>query len=73
MKTRQTQCAAILAHLQKGKTLTQAEAGNRFDCTRLAARIGELRSDGHKIDSTKIKVKSGEYVARYSSVKEVSV
>lgn len=44
--THQTQ---VLAHLQNGKTLSQAEAIHYFDCYRLSAVINRLRNDGHHI------------------------
>ena len=39
----------VLAHLQQGKTLSQAEAINLFDCFRLSAVVERLRKQGHDI------------------------
>ena len=39
----------VLAHLQQGKTLSQAEAINLFDCYRLSAVIQRLRVTGYNI------------------------
>ncbi|AWL28251.1 DNA-binding protein [Acinetobacter defluvii] len=39
----------ILAHLKQGKTLSQAEAINYYDCYRLSAVIQRLRRLGHDI------------------------
>ena len=39
----------VLAHLQQGKTLSQAEAIYHFDCYRLSAVIKRLRIVGHNI------------------------
>ena len=39
----------VLAHLQQGKTLSQAEAIYHFDCYRLSAVIQRLRIAGHHI------------------------
>lgn len=39
----------VLAHLQQGKTLSQAEAIHHFDCYRLSAVIQRLRNAGHNI------------------------
>lgn len=39
----------VLAHLQQGKTLSQAEAIYHFDCYRLSAVIQRLRNSGHDI------------------------
>ena len=44
-----TQTQKILLYLKSGKTLTPIEALNKFGCFRLAARIADLRRDGHKI------------------------
>lgn len=39
----------VLDHLKQGKTLSQAEAINHFDCYRLSAVVERLRKQGHKI------------------------
>ncbi len=39
----------VLAHLKTGKTISQAEAINLFDCYRLSAVIQRLRIAGHNI------------------------
>lgn len=39
----------VLAHLQQGKTITQGEAINLFNCYRLSAVIQRLRSTGYHI------------------------
>lgn len=44
-----TQAQRILIYLKTGKTLTPLEALKKFGCFRLAARIGDLRSQGHTI------------------------
>ena len=59
-----TQRAAICEHLKEGKSLTPIEALMKFSCFRLAARIGELRDEGHPIDTTLIK-EDGKTYARY--------
>ena len=41
--------AQVLAHLQQGKTLSQAEAILLFDCYRLSAVIQRLRIAGYDI------------------------
>lgn len=55
----------ILAYLQKGKSLTQMEALYRFGCMRLAARVCELRDDGHNILSESMKLNNGKIVSCY--------
>jgi len=44
-----THCAMIIKHLKEGKTLTSLEAVDLFGCTRLAARIHDLRYRGESI------------------------
>ena len=45
-----SQAAVILDHLQKGGSLTTLDALQFFGCFRLAARIHELRKEGHDIE-----------------------
>jgi hypothetical protein len=44
-----SQTAQILDHLKKGRVITPLKALHRFGCLRLAARIKDLRNDGHPI------------------------
>ena len=44
-----TQNNAILEHLKSGKTITPIEALNLYGSFRLAARISDLRQQGHNI------------------------
>jgi len=60
-----SQTKQILDYLRKGKKITPLDALNRFNCLRLAARISELRAQGHPIESEDYKTKSGKIVARY--------
>jgi hypothetical protein len=43
------QCEQILKYLKNGQTLTAVEALDRFGCFRLAARVSDLRDQGHQI------------------------
>ena len=43
-----SQCSHILGHLKR-KPITALEALGLYGCFRLAARINDLRSQGHKI------------------------
>lgn len=61
-----SQNTAILSWLKSGNTLTQREATNRFDCTRLAARVHDLRAEGHAINRVMVETETGKRVARYS-------
>jgi hypothetical protein len=60
-----TQAQLILGALQRGERLTALEALQEFNCFRLAARIRELRDDGHPI-ATEIVHSNGKTFARYS-------
>jgi hypothetical protein len=60
----------IMRRLHRGETLTRRDALLEFGCGRLAARINELRDEGHPIETTMVDVKSADgstaRVARYS-------
>lgn len=60
-----TQSEQILKHLRSGKHLTALEALNRFGCLRLAARIKDLKDDGHAIESERVELANGKKVASY--------
>ena len=64
-----SQCKQIEAWLNSGRTLTQLEALDKFQCMRLASRIGQLRDRGMNIKTDKITLLNGKKVARYSLVK----
>ncbi len=59
-----TQNEQILAALKRGP-LTPLEALERFGCFRLAARVGELREQGHSIGVEKVTTPTGKHIARY--------
>jgi len=57
----------ILAALQSGMKITPMTALRLYGCFRLAARILDLRNDGHDIKTDMVWIKKGEKrVARYS-------
>ncbi len=60
-----TQAAQILAHLQAGNSITPRDAIQLFGCMRLAARIAELREQGHAI-ATVLEDDGSRRWARYS-------
>lgn len=63
----QAQSRAVLAHLQKGLTLTQDQARELYGIMRLAARTSELRREGWNIVTTMIPAgENGACVAEYS-------
>ncbi len=58
----------ILNHLQSRKRITAMQALKKFECFRLAARIGDLKARGYDIETTMIERK-GKRFAQYSLVK----
>lgn len=65
-----TQAQQILAELQSrrdrsGPLLTAREAIQLFDCYRLAARVNDLRDEGHLITTIMMKSDSGRRFAGY--------
>lgn len=65
-----SQADDILAHLQRGQTITHAEAFELYGIARLGARIYDLKEEGHAIHTETIKVKTARgrtaSIARYS-------
>ena len=58
----------ILKYLRTYKTLTPVEAINMFGETRLSARIYDMKKDGYKFETTRIRVPTRDgwsYVAQY--------
>lgn len=61
----------VLAHLKQGKTLSQAEAINYYDCYRLSAVIERLRKQGYNIVTYKeANTKNKGSHARYELIGE---
>ena len=58
----------ILQHLKRGRKITPLDALEKFGCFRLAARISDLRSQGHVI-STENMTKDGKTFASYKMIK----
>lgn len=61
-----TQSDQILSALKAGQHITPLDALFNFNCGRLAARIGELREAGHKINTARVETPNGAFVASYS-------
>jgi len=51
MDNKHTQNKMILEHMQTIGAITQDDARELYACTRLPARINDLRSEGHKIQT----------------------
>lgn len=64
MKTQKEQ---ILDHLRTYHRITSMQAFRLFGCTRLSARIGELRADGYPIE-TEYETKKGKTYGVYRYV-----
>jgi hypothetical protein len=68
-KSSRSQCAMILDWLERGFSLTQMQALERFQCFRLASRVNDLRNRGYSIEMHKIRTNSGKMVGEYKLVK----
>lgn len=70
---KQTQTSSIKDYLLAGNSLTSMEAFEKFGCTRLSARIFDMRKSGIKIKTEMVKGinRYGSYCtyASYSVVK----
>ena len=51
-----TQCERLLEHLKLGLPLTAHKALYGYSCSRLAARMYDLRQLGHQIERTMVEV-----------------
>lgn len=60
-----TQCDHILKHLKTGRGITPLAALERWGCFRLAARIAELKRQGHTINCALHKTSNGKHVGLY--------
>ena len=67
---KETQCEQVLQYLSSGGTLTPLDALRLFGCNRLAARINDLKRDGHEIAVAMVDVETASggtaHVACYS-------
>lgn len=61
-----SQTQTILRHLQQGKSITHLEAFGVYGVHRLAARIHDLRGQGHDIISTEHLDERGRRYVRYA-------
>ena len=66
LETSRTQGGRILAHLLTGEALTALEALDRFGCSRLAARIGDIKAMGYSVHAKMVTLDSGKRVSVYS-------
>lgn len=61
---RKTHNLKILNHLKKGKRITSLQAINNFGCTRLSARIYDLKQKGCPIQKQMIEVNTRNGLTR---------
>lgn len=59
-----TQCEMILEYMRENDGITSRDAF-LLGCTRLAARIADLKKDGHRITTIKRKALNGAWFAEY--------
>ena len=62
-----TQSNQILKYLKNGHSLTPRKAQVEFGVMRLAARIKDLRDDGHAVQSEMVRVPTRNGTARVAS------
>jgi hypothetical protein len=66
-----TQREQIAKHLKSGKSITSLEALRDFRCSRLAARIYELKQEGRQICKYTARVGRGEKAKRVACYYEL--
>ena len=68
-KKKESRIVKILKYLKTFKNITSLEAINMFGETRLSARIYDLKKQGYKFKTDRVRVMSRDgwtYVARYT-------
>lgn len=61
----ESQNKRILNYLKRGHRMTPMDALELFGCFRLAARVYDLRQEGHNISKQIIELSNGVNVAEY--------
>lgn len=67
-----TQCQAILEVLERGNTITPAQAYELCGTLALHSRIAELRSQFYDIHCELIRTPSGKHVGQYSLIEHIA-
>ena len=62
----ESQNKRILNYLKRGHRMTPMDALELFGCFRLAARVYDLRQEGHNISKQIIELSNGVNVSEYS-------
>ena len=60
-----SQTDKILDYMLDGHSITPLEALNRFGCSRLAARVADIRAKGYLVYAEFITTVSGKRIKRY--------
>jgi hypothetical protein len=68
----ESQNKRILNYLKRGHRMTPMDALELFGCFRLAARVYDLRQEGHNISKQIIELSNGVNVAEYSLDQSIS-
>lgn len=67
-----SQCESILEHMKRAP-INPIQALNLYGCFRLAARIADLRKQGHEIETVDVGMANGKTFAEYRlATKEVA-
>lgn len=66
MESSESQNSSILAHLERGESISPLQALEKYQCFRLAARIYDLRLKGHSIHQETAYTKERKRYAVYS-------
>ena len=64
-KTSRSQTDRILEYMLQGHSITPLEALAMYGCSRLAARIADIRAKGYLVYSEFITTSSGKRIKRY--------
>lgn len=64
-------CQLIIAYIREHGSITSVQAFKEMGCTRLSARIKELRDHGYKITTEMRKTKEGKVYGVYREEKDV--
>ena len=67
---KKTQNELILAHLKKHGKINWLEAFEHYNSSRLAARIYDLKQDGHNIQKCNKTLKNKKTVAQYNYIEK---
>ena len=65
MNSNPTQAELILNHLNECGFITPLDALNLYGCFRLAARVHELKKQGHPIESVPWTTPAGATISKY--------